>query len=215
MVQASPLCGLGRGPVPRQGCPCRPGRALGLGGRGSPSWEGLTAAPSLARTDQDRELLRWHPAAGAESLGGCGGPRRAAGPLPHAAVLRRLHGAPEGRPWVWASGGGDSLIRHSHNSLSTSNGGLRPHVGRGQKSSGLMTRLGARGHSSQLSGGRGPRGCAELGGLTPWKTGPLEVGAETGRQSGEGGDVPAPRFGAGAIGTEGSDALARSLWRST
>ena len=134
MVQASPLCGLGRGPVPRQGCPCRPGRALGLGGRGSPSWEGLTAAPSLARTDQDRELLRWHPAAGAESLGSCGGPRRAAGPLPHAAVLRRLHGAPEGRPWVWASGGGDSLIRHSHNSLSPSNRSLRPHVGRGQKS---------------------------------------------------------------------------------
>ena len=81
MVQASPLCGLGRGPVPRQGCPCRPGRALGLGGRGSPSWEGLTAAPSLARTDQDRELLRWHPAAGAESLGDCRGPRRASGPL--------------------------------------------------------------------------------------------------------------------------------------
>lgn len=176
-VRASPLCGLGRGPVPQQGCPCRQGRALGLGGRGSPSWEGLTAAPSLARTDQDRELLRWHPAAGAESLGGCGGPRRAAGPLPHAAVLRRLHGAPEGRPWVWASGGGDSLIRHSHNRLSPSNGSLRPHVGRGQKSSGLMTRLGAPGHGSQLSG---------LGGGTLWMCGagradPLEIGAPRSR----------------------------------
>ena len=44
-------------------------------------------------------------------------------------------------------------------------------------------------------GGGGPRECAELGGLTVWKSGPLEVGAKTGRQIGEGGDVPAPRGG--------------------
>ena len=35
----------------------------------------------------------------------------------------------------------------------------------------------------------------ELGGLTPGKSGPLEVRAETGRQSEEGGDVPPPRGG--------------------
>ena len=73
------------------------GARRGSGGRGPPSWEGLTAAPSLPRTDQDRELLRWHPAAGTESLGGCRGPRRAAGPLPYAAVHRRTHGAPRRR----------------------------------------------------------------------------------------------------------------------
>ena len=171
-------CGLGRGPVSRQGCPCLQGRALGLGGGGA----------SLLGGSHSPWPLPWpyRPKSQAASMASCSW-SRVAGRLrrppkscrasAHAAVLRRLHGAPEGRPWVWASGGGDSLIRHSHNRLSPSNGSLRPHVGRGHKSSGLMTRLGEPGHGSQLSG---------LGGGTLWMCGagradPLEIGAPRSR----------------------------------
>ncbi|KAI4535139.1 hypothetical protein MG293_014365 [Ovis ammon polii] len=49
--------------------------------RGRAEGGGVQVEGGQCQRDQDRELLRWHPAAGAESLGGCGGPRRAAGPL--------------------------------------------------------------------------------------------------------------------------------------
>lgn len=49
--------------------------------------------PLPPHTDQDRELLGPHPADGAEPLGGRRDARRAAGPLPLAAVQGRPHGA--------------------------------------------------------------------------------------------------------------------------
>lgn len=122
------------------GVPCRQGRALGLGGRGLPPervspqplpWPAQTKIASCFDGILQLEQSRW---AAAEAPKSCG------------ASARRCPSTS-----AWCAGGkavglglwrsGDSLIRHSPGRLSPSGEALRPHVGRGQKSSGLMTRL--------------------------------------------------------------------------
>ena len=109
-------------------------------------------------------------------------------------------------------------VKYSHNHLCPLDGSLRPHVGPDQRPSGHLAKLGAPGHSSQLS--RWPRGCGELGGLTS-RLGPLEVAGETVRKSRAGWRHPwATRWGTGGTGIEGSEApsargVALSSWQST
>lgn len=91
-------------------------------------------------------------------------------------------------------------------------------MGLDQRPSGCLAKLGVPGHSSQLS--RRPCGWGELGGLTS-RLGPLEVAGETSRKGREGWrHHGAARWGAGGVGTEGSDApsargIALSSWQST
>lgn len=97
-AQASP-CGFRRGLCPRSVMLISKGTRRRAGGRGHRIFflGRSRRHPLPPHTDQDRELLRWHPAAGAEPLGGRRGARRDAGPLPHAAVRGRPHGAAAAR----------------------------------------------------------------------------------------------------------------------
>ena len=98
---------LSPGPVSRQGCPCLQRAPWGLEVGGSPSWEGLTAAPSLpAQTEiascfsriLQLEQGRWAAAEAPDVLQGL---YRSA--LSSDVCMVR----PEGRTCLWASGGGD------------------------------------------------------------------------------------------------------------